>query len=370
MKILQKTCWKAFNEALKIGPKKTIEKIKEKGLSGRSGATFPTGIKLELGMKAQSDDKYFICNAHEGEPGTFKDRFLLENVPENIIEGVSIASFAIGARKAYIYFKHGYPELFKGLNKIIKDSKGYLDKIDLEITVLTGAGAYICGEATAIIDSIEGIRGEPRKTPPFPTDKGLYGKPTVVDNVETIANIPQLFIDQEWDDESRLYSISGDVENPGVYESRAGSDLNELLKRAKLKGKIKAIFLGATGGCIKPEAKLREKDLRCKGAGIGCRSIIVVNESRDIIDITKNLAEFFVHESCGKCTPCREGTFRVLEIVDKISDKRAEKKDLETLKELAEFIQKTSFCGLGKTSTRHILTSLNNFRKEFESRCK
>ena len=370
MKILQKSNWKAFNKAIKLKPEDIIKKIKNSGLTGRGGANFPTGKKWKITRNAEGKEKYLICNAHESEPGTFKDKFIIENNPENLIEGIAIASYAIGINKAIIYFKHGYPNLAKKLKKTIAIAKTKLKKINLEIEMIRGAGAYICGEATAIIDSIEGLRAEPRKKPPYPSEKGFFNKPTCVNNVETLANVPLIFIDKGWNKNLRLFSVSGNVKKPGVYELPLGTPVKELLEKVQPKNPVKALYFGCAGGCITPEGNLGKEEIENKGAMLGNCSIIVVNDKEDIVDIAKNIAEFFVHESCGKCTPCREGTFRIVEILEEISNGNATKKELALLEELSNIIYETSFCGLGKVSTLHLITALKYFRKEFEAKCK
>ena len=370
MDILKKPNWKAFDKALRLKPSGVIKKIKDSGLRGRSGADFPTGLKWDLTRKAKGNEKFLICNAHESEPGTFKDKFIIENNPEILIEGIAIASYAIGINKAIIYFKHGYPDLEKKLEKTIASAKPKLDKINLDIEVIVGAGAYICGETTAIIDSIEGLRGEPRKKPPHPSEKGLYGMPTCVNNVETLSNIPLILNDKKWNNNLRLFSLSGNIKKPGVYELPLGISVKELLETAKPINKAKALYFGCSGGCIPPKGNLEPEEIKNTGAGIGNCAVMVVDNSNDIVDISKNIAEFFVHESCGKCTPCREGTFRIMEILEKISDRKAVKKDLQLLENLADLIAETSFCGLGKNSTFHLKTALKYFRKDFKEKCR
>ena len=370
MSILKKSNWKAFNKAIKLKPEKIIKKIKDSGLTGRGGANFPTGQKWEVVKNSKSNEKYLICNAHESEPGTFKDRFILQKNPENIIEGIAIASYVIGINKAFIYLKHEYKYLTINLNKVISSSKSKLKKINLDIEIIIGAGAYICGETTAIIDSIEGLRAEPRKKPPYPSEEGLYGKPTCINNVETFANVPLIFIDNKWDESLRLFSVSGNVKKPGVYELPLGISVEDLLSKVKPIGKVKAFYFGCSGGCILPNGKLEKEEVERKGAFLGNCSVVVINDSNDIVDIAKNIAEFFVHESCGKCTPCREGTFRIVEILEMLSSGKATKKELDLLEELLVIIGETSFCPLGRFSTPHLKTALRYFREDFEKKCR
>ena len=366
MQILKKSNWKAFNKVINLKPEKIIKTIKDAGLTGRGGANFPTALKWEISRQAKSDEKFLICNAHESEPGTFKDRFILQNNPENIIEGMAIACCAIGITQAFIYLKHEYRYMSKKLGAIISSSKTRLKKINLEIEIIIGAGAYICGETTAIIDSIEGLRAEPRKKPPYPSEKGLYGKPTCINNVETLANIPLIFTSKNWKNNLRLFSVSGNVKKPGVYELPVGTPVKELLSLVKPINKVKAVYFGCSGGCIPPKGALDPKEIESKGAFLGNCSMIIIDKTNSIMDITKNIAEFFVHESCGKCTPCREGNFRIVEILEVISDRNAAKEELALLKELAEVIRETSFCPLGRFSASHLLTALRYYRKDFE----
>ncbi|MBN2111739.1 hypothetical protein JW707_01435 [Candidatus Woesearchaeota archaeon] len=373
MQILKKTNLKAFEKAKKLGPEGVISLIKEKGLAGRGGAGFPTGTKWEMVRNAEADERYVICNADEGEPGTFKDRMIIEKNPETLIEGILIASYAVGAKKAFIYLRGEYTCLKSKLNKKIKEvlSKA---KSDLKIEIFVGAGAYVCGEETAILASIEGKRGHPKVRPPYPTTYGLFGKPTVINNVETLTNVPLAVMFDDWNKDTRLHCISGDVEKPGVYEAPLGEKLSQAIERAKPKGKPKAVYFGCFGGCM-PYEKFRDLELRpekvCEGeCMLGSCTMIVVSEKRSIVDVATNIAKFYEFESCGKCTPCREGTMRVLAMLQNISVGDAKPEDIDTLQELAEVIKETSFCGLGQTATSHLINALKFFRKDFEDRIK
>ena len=373
MQILTKTNLEAFRKAEKIGPEGVIKLITEKGLSGRGGAGFSAGMKWGMVRKAEGNEKYVICNADEGEPGTFKDRLIIEKNPEILVEGIIIAAYAVGAKKAYIYLRGEYECLKSGLQKAVKDvlSKA---KPNLEIEIFEGAGAYICGDETAIISSIEGKRGQPRSRPPYPTTHGLFGKPTAINNVETLANVPLAITMDDWSDKLRLHCISGDVSNPGVFEAPLGIRLSELIAMANPKNKPKAIYFGCFGGCL-PYAGREDMELtpdRICGDDcmLGSCSMIVVDETRSMVDMATNIAKFYEFESCGKCTPCREGTMRILNMLENISMGNAKKEDLDTLQELAEVIKETSFCGLGTTATNHLLNALKFFRKDFEDRIK
>ena len=369
MQILRKTNLEAYEKAKNIGPEAVIKLVKEKGLTGRGGAGFPAGTKWEMARSSSSDEKFLICNADEGEPGTFKDRLIIQKNPETLVEGILIAAYSIGTKKAYIYLRGEYACLKKELEKAVK---GVLSKAksDLDIEIFSGAGAYICGDETAIISSIEGLRGQPRTKPPFPTTSGLFGKPTVINNVETLTNVPQLMVFDDWDSNLRLHCISGDVKKPGVYEKPLGTRLSELINLAEPKSTPKAIYFGCFGGCFpysgNENLELNPENVCGEECLLGSCSMIVVDDTRSIVDVATNIAKFYEFESCGKCTPCREGTMRILALLENISLGNAKKADIETLQELAEVIKETSFCGLGQTSTNHLLNALKYFRKEFE----
>ncbi|MFH1683050.1 MAG: NADH-ubiquinone oxidoreductase-F iron-sulfur binding region domain-containing protein [Candidatus Woesearchaeota archaeon] len=363
MQILTKTNFASFETALKKRPEEIIKIVKGSGLSGRGGANFPTGLKWELTRK-QRGERILICNADEGEPGTFKDKFILDNNPELLIEGITIAAYAMGTKQAYLYLRGEYAYLKKELERIIEGYKPQLKKINLKIDIFLGAGAYICGDETAIMNSIEGKRGEPRAKPPYPAEKGLFGLPTCINNVETLANVP-LIIHGDWKN-LQLFSLSGNVSAPGVYEFPFCVQAEELLG----KDHPKALFFGCAGGCVpySPKLRLDCQTITSKEAMLGSGAIIAVGKNGSIPKVCRNIAEFFVHESCGYCSPCREGNYRILEILNKFVKKKAKKEDLEMLKDLAGLVKKTSFCGLGQSSTNHLLTALKYFPEEF--RCK
>jgi NADH:ubiquinone oxidoreductase subunit F (NADH-binding) len=323
--------------------------------------------------KAKGDEKYLICNADEGEPGTFKDRFIIEKNPELLVEGILIAAYAVGAKKAYIYLRGEYECMKSRLNSAIRQVLKKA-KSNLQIEIFMGAGAYVCGDETAILSSIEGKRGQPKKKPPFPTTYGLFGKPTAINNVETLANVPLAMTIDGWTDNLRLHCISGDVKKPGIYEKPLGIRLSELINLAEPKNKPKAVYFGCFGGCIpysgNESMKINPENVCGKDCMLGACSMIVVDSTRKIVDIATNIAKFYEFESCGKCTPCREGTMRVLALLQNIAMGNAKKEDINTLQELAEVIRDTSFCGLGQTATNHIINALKYFRKEFEERLK
>jgi len=365
MKILENTNLKALKKAKELGQVATIELLKKKGLTGRGGAGFLTGLKWELTKKVNSKEKFVICNADEGEPGTFKDKLLLEKVPKKIIEGIMIASFCINAKEAYIYLRGEYHYLKEKLERAIKETLAQT-KSALKIHVIEGAGAYICGDETAIIASIENKRCYPHFKPPYPPQQGLFSKPTVINNVETLANVPLSIKNEHWNNDLRLFSISGDVRKPGVYEIKIGTKLKNISKLTKPLDP-KAVYFGASGGCIKYNNNFRiNSEQVCKEeAMLGSCSLIFVSKKRSMLDMAINISQFFKHESCGKCTPCREGNVHILNLLEKIKDNRAAKEDLALLKKLSITIRDTSLCGLGQSCTNHILTALKHFKEEF-----
>lgn len=373
MQILKKTNLKAYKKAIEIGPLGVIQHLNEKGLIGRAGGGFPTGKKWQIVRDADAYEKYLICNADEGEPGTFKDKFIIENNPELLVEGILIAAATIGVKKSYIYLRGEYSALKKKLEKTIKEVLKKA-KSDLEIEVFLGAGAYVCGEETAIIASIEGKRGQARIRPPYPTIEGLFGKPTAINNVETLANVPLAVYDKKWNKDLRLYSISGGVKKPGVYELHLGMKLKDIISKAEPKNKVKAIYFGCSGGCLSYEQykdiKLCKENVYEGGCSLGSCTLIVVDEKNSILDMATNIAKFYEYESCGRCTPCREGSMRVLQILERLSIGKGTEKDVKLLLDLGEVIKETAFCGLGQTSMNHLLTALHYFKEDFLERIK
>lgn len=373
MQILRKTNLKALEKARKLGPEGVIKLIKEKALAGRGGASYPAGMKWEMARAVPSDERFLICNADEGEPGTFKDRMIIEKNPETLAEGIIIAAETIGAKKAYVYLRGEYECLRESLQKAV-ESAAKKSKTNVGIEIFLGAGAYVCGDETAIISSIEGTRGQPRPKPPFPTVSGLFGKPTVINNAETLANVPLAILYDDWSAGLRLHCISGDVAKPGVYELPLGTKLSEIMSMAEPRNKVKAVYFGCFGGCIPYEGNesmpLTHENV-CRGECLlGALSLIVADETRSIVDLAANIAKFYDFESCGKCTPCREGTMRMLNMLENISLGSAKPGDIKIMEDLAEVMRDTSFCGLGQTSSHHILTALKYFRSEFEAKVK
>lgn len=380
-------------------PQQVIDVVTKSGLRGRGGGGFPTGKKWSLGAMNQADQKYVVCNADEGDPGAFMDRSILEGDPHCIIEAMEICGYAIGATEGYVYVRAEYPIAVQRLQIAIKQAKEYglLGKnifgtdfcFDLHIRL--GAGAFVCGEETALMTSIEGNRGEPRPRPPYPAVKGLFGKPTTENNVETFANIPQIILrgadwfasyGTEGSKGTKVFALGGKIKNTGLVEIPMGTTLREIVE--DIGGgcpngkKFKAAQAGGpSGGCI-PASLLDEKidydNLTSIGCMMGSGGLIVMDEDSCMVDIAKFFLNFTVDESCGKCSPCRIGTKRMLEILNKITDGKATMEDLDKLEELAHYIQENSLCGLGKTAPNPVLATLRFFRDEYvahikEKRC-
>ena len=355
MKILTKNNFQTWEKVKNLSSQKIINKVIESGLTGKGGANFSTGKKWELSYPVE----YLICNADESEPGTFKDKFILEHNPELLIEGINIAIKALHAKKTYIYLREEYKGLKPGFKKIIKKHSQY------DIEVIIGAGAYICGEEMAQINSLEGQRAESRHKPPYPSTQGLFDKKTCVNNVETFARLPLIW-QGDFDPQLMLFAISGDVENPGIYEAQQGIKLKELLKEAKPQNP-KAIFLGASGGCLpyNDNLILSHENIRKKGAMLGAGGIIVISQKRNIVDICRSIIQFFVDENCGKCLPCREGNFRLLQLFQVFLKRKWTKEEFNLIQELIPFISQGSQCALGQSSALHLETAIKYFKKEF-----
>jgi NADH:ubiquinone oxidoreductase subunit F (NADH-binding) len=371
--------FRALKKALEgMTATEVIEEIQESGLRGRGGAGFPTGLKWSFANKAQESEKYVICNADEGEVGTFKDRYALEGDPFTLIEAIVIASYAIGARKAYIYLRAEYHYLLDALEGAINQAKerGFLETLGgtVDIEVYEGAGAYVCGEETALIESIEGKRGDSRPRPPFPPSEGLWGKPTIINNLETLMNIPQIILEgAEWFNQigteqskgTKVFSVCGDVEKPGVYELIMGSSLRELVEELASAKNTKMVQVGGASGRVIPYENI-DTPLAFETV-LGAGGVIVFDESRDVIEMVKKNAEFFEEESCGKCFPCREGTKRMVEILTRFSKGEGSKRELGFLEDLAETMMLTSLCGLGQAAPNSLVDTLKYYRSEYES---
>ena len=374
--------YSALTKALSMKPEEIVNEIKDSGLVGRGGAAFPTGIKWEGAARAEADQKYVVCNADESEPGTFKDRVLLLDDPHKTIEGMCIAAYAIGASKGYIYIRAEYLYIVPVLENALAEAKGagYLENFDIEIRV--GAGAYICGEETALFESIEGKRGFPRIKPPFPTTHGLFGKPTVINNVETLCNVSLVIakgsaeyrkIGTEKSPGSKLFCVSGDIAKPGVYEVPFGVTLRELLAMAggvpNKKNLQAVLFGGAAGAFATPEhldVKLTFEDLRATGLPLGSGVVMVFDETRDMRDVLNRLGHFFAHESCGKCYPCQMGTQRQKEILERVASEKTLPDDLVRLQDVGWTMTDASLCGLGQTAASAVLSAMKLWPEIFE----
>ncbi|MGD0661846.1 MAG: NADH-ubiquinone oxidoreductase-F iron-sulfur binding region domain-containing protein [Syntrophorhabdales bacterium] len=367
--------FQALSKARKMGPEKVIAEIKASKLKGRGGAGFLTGTKWELAHSSAGKEKYVICNADEGEVGTFKDRYIIQHDPFSLIEGIAIAASAIGATKAFIYLRGEYHYLLPGLTTAIAQAtkKGL---IGLPIEIREGAGAYVCGEESALMNSIEGKRGEVRFRPPFPPTSGLFGKPTIINNVETLMNIPVIIergaslfasIGTPGSTGTKVFSVSGDVAKPGVYELVMGSRLADLLALAGAEDVKMVQIGGATGGVV--PASMVETPLSFETV-LGSGAIMVFNTSRDVIDFAYRTMEFLNEESCGECTPCREGTEVMVAIYERLVKGEGAAGDIKALEDLSKIMMSSSLCGLGQAAPVPVLDTLKYFRNDYENRIK
>lgn len=374
--------YKAIKKAIpNIAPATLIDMVKQAELRGRGGAGFITGTKWGFVPKDPSLDKYVVCNADESEPGTFKDRLLIEKDPHQIIEGIILASYAIGAKKAFIYCRGEYYEGMHTLRKAVEEAKkrGYLANLD--IIVHPGAGAYIAGEETAQLNSLEGYRATPRLKPPFPAIAGLYGKPTIVNNVETLCNVVHIVnrgvewftsIGKPKNRGTKIYQVSGHVQKPGCYEFPLGISLREVLDAAggMLPGRtFKACYPGGSS-CELLTARdidisMDFETLAAKKSALGTASIIVMDDSADMVKVAHRLMQFYQNESCGKCTPCREGTRWTVQMLARIEAGHGTYKDLETIDDVCKSMAVNSFCPLAAGAAPPILSAMNEFRDEF-----
>ena len=374
-----------------LTPQQVIGQLKQSGLLGRGGAAFPTWLKWEGALNAPITPKYFVVNADESEPGTFKDRVLLEGDPCRIVEGAIIGAYAIGARQAYAYVRGEYPKAVACLQHAIEEcaAAGYLGKnllgsgFDLNLEVRSGAGAYICGEETALFESIEGKRGFPRMKPPFPATSGLFGKPTIINNVETLAKIPYIFtagaeafarFGTEKSAGPKLFCVSGDVVRPGVYEVAFGITLRHLiddLAGGVQGGKLQAALVGGAAGAFAAEqdldVKLSFEDLRSHGLPLGSGAVMVFNDKRDLRDILVRLGRFFAHESCGKCYPCQLGTQRQYEILQRMAAGKTQPGDKDRLADVGWTMSDASLCGLGQTAAWAVQSAMTLWPEMFSA---
>ncbi len=385
--------YKALPKVLdEMTPAQLIDTIKKSGLRGRGGAGFPTGLKWEFASKSVDECKYVCCNADEGDPGAFMDRSVLEGDPHSVIEAMAIAGYAIGSNQGYIYVRAEYPTAVKRINMAIEQAKGYglLGKdilgtgFDFDLEIRLGAGAFVCGEETALMTSIEGKRGEPRPRPPFPAVRGLWQKPTILNNVETYANIPAILLNgAEWfagigtekSKGTKVFAVGGKINRTGLVEIPMGTTLKEIIydicggiPEGK---KFKAAQTGGpSGGCIPAELidiPIDYDNLVQIGSMMGSGGLIVMDEDNCMVDIARFFLEFTVEESCGKCPPCRIGTKRMLEILERITGGKGEEGDIEKLEVLARNIKASALCGLGQTAPNPVLSTLKYFRSEYET---
>ena len=385
--------YRALGKALtEMSREEVIDTIKKSGLRGRGGGGFPTGMKWDFTYKAQGDQKYVACNADEGDPGAFMDRSILEGDPHSVIEAMAIAGYAVGANQGYIYIRAEYPIAVKRLSIAIDQAREYglLGKnifesgFDFDLDIRLGAGAFVCGEETALLTSIEGRRGEPRPRPPFPAVKGLWGKPTLLNNVETYANVAQIILNgADWfasmgtekSKGTKVFALGGKINNTGLVEIPMGTTLREIIE--DIGGgipngkKFKAAQTGGpSGGCIPAhliDTPIDYDSLIQIGSMMGSGGLIVMDEDNCMVDIAKFFLEFTVDESCGKCAPCRIGTKRLYEMLDKITSGKGTMEDLDKMEELCYSIKASSLCGLGQTAPNPVLSTLRYFRDEYEA---
>ena len=381
----------ALGKALtEMTPDEVIKCVLDSGLRGRGGGGFPTGRKWSLAAMNHADQKYVACNADEGDPGAFMDRSILEGDPHAVIEAMAIAAYAIGATKGFVYIRAEYPIAVERLQHAIDQAKEYglLGKnifgtdFEFDLEIKLGAGAFVCGEETALINSIEGNRGEPKPRPPFPAQKGIFGKPTLLNNVETYANIPQIILNgpeflntigTEKSKGTKVFALGGKINNTGLVEVPMGTTLRTVVEEIgggiPNGGKFKAAQTGGpSGGCIPAahiDVPIDYDNLIALGSMMGSGGLIVMDETTCMVDIAKFFLEFTVEESCGKCTPCRVGTKRLLELLDKITSGNGELSDLDKIEELCNFIKEDSQCGLGQCAPNPVLSTLQYFRDEY-----
>ncbi len=391
-KSMQMGVYDGLRNALSMDGAQVIDTLKASGLRGRGGAGFPTWLKVKFAYDAEGDSKVVVCNADEGEPGTNKDRVLLSADPHSVFEGLAIVGKAIGAKRGYIYLRAEYSYLFPILEKALKSARDVNvlgDNIlgsdfSFDIEMRSGAGAYVCGEETALFESIEGKRGEPRTRPPYPGSHGLFGLPTVLNNVETLANIGPIFargaewfrsIGSENSPGTKLFTVIGNVKKRGVFEFPMGVNLKDIIYEvcegiADDKVLLAIQTGGSSGAIINPsqiDIPLDIDHIASSGGRLGCGTIFVIDNTNCVLDIVKNILEFFTNESCGKCIPCREGGVQLLKLATKISEGRGSVKDIDTMIDLSNTMRETALCGLGHSTAVPVLTSISNFREVYNS---
>jgi len=369
MQILHKTNLEALERARMLGSDGVLSLLEGKGLVGRGGASSPTAKKWRECRDTPADERFVVCNANEGEPGSFKDKLIIRHNAETLIEGILIAAYIVGAKRCFIYLRGEYDHLRPRLQEQIADVLPRANLEGVSIEIVRGAGAYICDEATALLKSIMGFRGTPMYRPPNPTTEGLWGRPTLVGNVETLACAAQAVLFDDWDANLRLFSLSGNIKNAGVYEFPLGVKMSSVIDVARPQRKLKAMSFGCFGGIMPVDENMSiTPEAVCKGnCKQGNYSIIFIDETNNVVDISYSIAKFYTYESCGKCTPCREGTIRILNLLKKIRSGKGVKSDLQLLRELATHVQETSLCNLGQTCGNHVLTSLEHFPEDYEA---
>ncbi len=384
--------YQALHHVLReMTPKEVVEAMVKSGLRGRGGAGFPTGIKWGTVAKTQSAQKYVICNADEGDPGAFMDRSVLESDPHSVLEGMAIAAYAVGANQGFIYCRAEYPLAIKRLQTAIKQAKAlgllgsgiFESPFNFNIDIRIGAGAFVCGEETALMASVEGKRGVPRPRPPFPAESGLFNCPTLLNNVETFANVPPIYrkgadwfasIGTEKSKGTKVFALAGKINNTGLIEVPMGTPMRQIVEEmgggAPDGRKIKAVQTGGpSGGCIPADeldTPVDYESLGKLGSIMGSGGMIVMDDSTKMVDVARYFMEFCVDESCGKCIPCRAGTVQMLHLLEKILDRKATARDLAKLEELCDMVRNTSLCGLGQTAPNPTLSTLRFFRNEYE----
>ncbi len=385
--------YQALKKALEVTPQSIVEEVKISKLRGRGGAGFPSGAKMEAVLNTEESPKFLVCNADEGEPGNFKDRYLMEHDPYQLIEGLTIAAYAMGMDKGFIYIRGEYNRPIALVSRALKKAEEHHflgqnilgTDFSFEVEVRSGAGAYICGEEFALIESLEGKAGRPRNKPPYPTISGIYNKPTLINNVETFSNLPYILkeggeafskIGTESSTGTRLVSLSGNVNKKGVFEVPFGISVREVIEElgeGVNDGRdIKMVQVGGASGPCLPDGML---DIRLdyevfahNGLSMGAGAIIVIDERFDVLEIVRQIMKFFRHESCGKCTPCREGNRQILRILYKFISFTATHHDLDLLESVCNVMAQTSFCGLGQAAPTALLSTLKYFREEYTSR--
>ncbi len=372
--------YEGLKKARSMQRKDLIDEVKRSGLRGRGGAGFNAGMKWSFVPDAPV--KYVVCNLDEGEPGTYKDRIICEKNAQALLEGMAICGHAIGSDQGYIYCRGEYPFVVELLKNAIASAKssGVLEGFDIEVRM--GAGAYVCGEETALIESIEGHRGEPRFKPPFPGVEGLWAAPTVVNNVETFACLPYILVNgaawfagigAEKYPGTKVLTLTGDINNPTYFEVPTNYTLRDVIYKLgggiKNGKKFKAVQVGGTSGAFIPEQNLDTPidfdSMGAMGAALGSGAVLVLDETRDIVDVVTRISKFFEHESCGKCNPCREGTFRCREIMEQINSGKGSEKDIDNILLLSKVMQKAALCGLGQAAPIPIESTIKHFRHEY-----